>query len=1249
MTVQTSRGRMHAAFVLMVTGLILGSSLSSVEARPVPKGGKGQQPSPQRFVRQQNTYSAMRFFFTNRGVLFNNDNNAGLFWPRTGNDAYIFGSGVWFATKKIINGRRQKLAEIGYNPNSGAGWFSEGEYFPVNKEVNDGSTFDSKYISYVSPRYDRTSGKYIGGNDPSVPPPTYNWPLWDAPILDSGDQVRTLRQNYYFGDYISNVNERTIDALSKGERIAKPAILSQEDIVNIYSDFDVKQNPEYKPGRGYPFFLNIQEVIYSWSFGRYRDMIFLRHRITNAGEEDLLDCYIAPAFDPDLGEPGAGPAGNDHNAYMSELTIIPEHYTIAQRALDEADPGGKRFGGKLENLNMAYQFSEKEKGQNYGMIGFSFLESPAVSQNGEIQDNSIPGDDGLPRPQLGLTTMKKWTITNDPPTQDLRYDFVSSGARDNDTGPGDVRLLFSTGPFTLKPGKSAETVIGIGIARVSTTQDGPNLDSLIKLMVQAHNVFSRVTVDTLVDVQPDTTIITYRSTINHFDAPEPPKLPHLKAQGLDKAVLVTWDNESELSTDPQAEGLPFVGYELWRSTRSDLDSTIQPTGDNPVVRLGRWSLYDFKRDTVFIKNGGIAGFRYRRINNIPNEMPHSFLDVGDDNKDGTITGSEGLTNGVRYYYYLVAFDEYDSVNNIGPLTTAIVKDINFTSAVPTKPPFVNAPLNLSADMAAQSCLSNGGIDSIRLDVIDQGRFQALYTNDVISVKVQPRWYEVNFRQFPNLGFLWYYFDINDTRQGRALTYDDIYEPGGLVNPYGEFTGLLVHVPGSEGDSIWKKSFTSDNVSFAPNQTIDQTFRLIVDYNMHRVNEAYKLRSITTEGGVDGDLIRLSTRTLVKGGQRPDNLAAIDTSLTRPTFMGSLGENTYDITFGDPVDLNDIEFDTATKSDIVVTEIRDDEGNVFHPRVLPVKITSRSHCDAPLTPIRDGRVNDVEYVTNPAYYTDLIEQAPNFFPANTDPDSMLVPIAGKFAVDAWHFTYGDGSIPADAIRIENPRGTTTGAFYFPHDRGANTVNGKTLATVHRIRVAGAEIILNAPGISSVGETGDGTGARGEAVPDIKPGDKISVSFTGVAKNMPFPGQAFVIKTTKDSVDFKNAQLYVDTVLEQVQVVPNPYVVTHSGQTSTDNAKLYFTRLPPRATIEIYNVAGDLIKTLEHNAYVTGTNGNTELASNATMLEWNLLSEGRQRIGSQVLTARVIAKDEKGGVTGEVIKKFAVVVGGYRIVR
>jgi hypothetical protein len=1234
----------QAAMIIALVGAVLVAGTTSTNARPVPKGKGGDKAQPQRFIRQTNTFSNMSFYVTNRGVLFNRDNVAGLYWPRGSSDAYIFGGGVWFATKKVIAGRRQKLAEIGYNPNSGAGWFTEGEYFPAGQEVNDGSNFDSKYITYFSPRYDNITGRYIGGNNPAVPPPAYNWPIWDAPREDDSTAARELRKNYYFGDYISNVNDRNAEALVSplpGGRTPAPAILSQEDIVSIYSDWDVQQNPEYKPNRGYPFFLNIQEVIYSWSFGRYRDMIFIRHNIKNAGKDTLFDCYVAPAFDPDLGPDGATSARNDRNAYMSIPTMRGEDTNTAKAALRTADYDG-RFGGKLENLNMAYQFSEREAGRNYGMIGFAFLESPRVNANGEIIQNNEAGF--LDASELGLTTFKKWTINNDPPTQDLRYDFVSAGTRDPDTGPGDVRLLFSTGPFTLPPGKAAETVVGIGIAHVSTTADQPNLDSLIKLMAQAHRVFS--TVDSFfvgVDTTQEPDVDVYQKFTTHFEAPKPPDLPELTAQGLDRAVLLTWKPDS--SIDERANGLPFMGYELWRSTRSDLDSSIRPDGKNPVIRLGKWSLYDLRQDTLYDEENRFAGFRYRRINSVPNEIPYSFLDVGDDNQDGVISGDEGLLNGVRYHYYLVAFDEYDSVNNIGPLYTAVVKDANFVSAVPQKPPFVNTTLNLAA-VLTENCLANKGVDTIRLDVTDEGRFQSLYVNDVINVEIQPRWVELVSPLYATR--LDYYFDITDTRGNLRLTYDELYDPNAtpVVNPYGEFTGLTARVPGGL-DSTWRRRFTSDQSTFAPNQQVDQTFRLLVDYNMKRLNEKYHIKSVRVEGA-DPGIVRLSVRSKKKGGKLPD-LTNLHIDSTRPIPMGSLGKATYEVTFGQPENLNEREYDVDLKEYRTITSF-EAEGVTFNPRPLPVTVRSVTHCNAQLKPIRDAYTNDVEKVVGPEFYLDSTEQNGNWFALYTDPDTMNVPIAGRFAMDAWHVVYDDGLTPSEGIQFAK----TTGAYYYPNDMEGNANSGKRIAAAHRLRLAGGEFILNASGALTPGKgiTGDDAPNHAPYGNDFGPGDKLIIEFGGLAENIPFPDTAFQIITTPSEVRFSNDALYTENVLNQIQVVPNPYIVTHSGQTSTDNAKLFFTRLPPRATIQVYNIAGDLIKTLEHDAYATTAPEDIENAERTgynSMLEWNLLSEGRQRIGSQVLTARIQAKNQAGAVIGEVIKKFAVVIGGYRIVR
>ncbi|MEP7234735.1 MAG: hypothetical protein ABI778_05510, partial [Ignavibacteriota bacterium] len=236
--------RLIAASLALV---LVGCAITESMARPITK--KGTSAAPLSFFRQRNGLSNIDFFFTNKGVLFNNDAVAGCNWPRGTANSYIFGGGLWFATKKNIAGKKRKLCELGYNPNSGAGWFTEGEI----GDPENGSNANSKYISYVGGRYSKTNGSYIGGVNSAVPPPYTHWPIWDTAAK------KTLNRNYYFGDYIASEADRAAfaaladanTALPNG-KVPKPAILSQEDIVNIYSDQDITANPEYKAGAGYP-------------------------------------------------------------------------------------------------------------------------------------------------------------------------------------------------------------------------------------------------------------------------------------------------------------------------------------------------------------------------------------------------------------------------------------------------------------------------------------------------------------------------------------------------------------------------------------------------------------------------------------------------------------------------------------------------------------------------------------------------------------------------------------------------------------------------------------------------------------------------------------------------------------------------------------------------------------------------------------------------------------------------------------
>jgi hypothetical protein len=390
------------------------------------------------------------------------------------------------------------LCELGYNPNSGTGWYTEGETSQFGLATGtDGANPDAKYISYVSPRYDKTVGKFIPGSSSVVPSPFYPWPVWDT------SSSKTFLRNYYFGDYLSDVTMRNIPSILTQEpqlgiigKTPTPAMVSQEDIVNLYSDADTANNPEFAPGTGYPFGLDIQEVIYSWGYGSYRDMIFVRYKIKNSSNDTLFDSWIAPAFDPDM-DAAVGGAANDAVSYVDDSLVKSYADPSMVSQLSEpyrSDPTKLNMGVAWRNL------FQPPNGQQYGWLGISFLESPVLDSRGNI----IPNDDSaalngygpnslFQTNQLGLVTFRDWIILNDPSTTDLRYDFVSNGEKDLWNGIyQDQRILMSTGPFTLPPGKSVETTVALTFAHVSDTSYKQNFGALLLLTQLAHQVFGEV-------------------------------------------------------------------------------------------------------------------------------------------------------------------------------------------------------------------------------------------------------------------------------------------------------------------------------------------------------------------------------------------------------------------------------------------------------------------------------------------------------------------------------------------------------------------------------------------------------------------------------------------------------------------------------------------------------------------------------------------------------------------------------------
>ena len=79
---------------------------------------------------------------------------------------------------------------------------------------------------------------------------------------------------------------------------------------------------------------------------------------------------------------------------------------------------------------------------------------------------------------------------------------------------------------------------------------------------------------------------------------------------------------------------------------------------------------------------------------------------------------------------------------------------------------------------------------------------------------------------------------------------------------------------------------------------------------------------------------------------------------------------------------------------------------------------------------------------------------------------------------------------------------------------------------------------------------------------------------------------------------NAEV-TESTLSNIKVVPNPYIVSAEWESQLGVRRIEFTNLPVSCTIQIYNVAGEKIKTLNHD-------------SGESTESWNLLSESEQEI-------------------------------------
>jgi len=103
------------------------------------------------------------------------------------------------------------------------------------------------------------------------------------------------------------------------------------------------------------------------------------------------------------------------------------------------------------------------------------------------------------------------------------------------------------------------------------------------------------------------------------------------------------------------------------------------------------------------------------------------------------------------------------------------------------------------------------------------------------------------------------------------------------------------------------------------------------------------------------------------------------------------------------------------------------------------------------------------------------------------------------------------------------------------------------------------------------------------------------------------------------------------LDIINVYPNPYLAHNIEERTLHQEHVKFINLPEKCTIRIFNLAGDLIQTIEHD-------------SPQPTHEWDLRNENFLPVASGLYIAHI----EVPGVGSKVLK-LAVVFGQQRLVR
>ena len=454
--------------------------------------------------------------------------HSGLAWP-AGNASYtIYASGVWLAGK--VGGEiRTAVAEYGPEYTSGP-WGSDG--------TNPADVLYKVNISDL--------------DNPAGNADFANWPVAQgAPWVDvDGDGVYTPMPG----------------------GVDHPDFIGDQVIYYVMNDGVATDHSIFNTD---PLGVEVRMTI--WGYDRldaFGDMMFVKAQIYNMGGNDIADAYLGLWSDPDLGNAADDFVGCDldlslgfcyndgaDNTFGYRAPAVG--YDFFQAAFPTGDPADQQFCfGELKSGYVSLPMSSFVKYINSDDVYTDPNDAPEAY-------NYMSGykRDGTPFINSATGEATKFVHPDDP---NLNVDGTDNIWVDGDDNPADDRrFLMNVGPFNFNSGDSAEVVFGILHAQGNSALGSVSL-------LKFNDKYAQSAYDA------------------NFDLPSPPPAPIVSVNRTAGEIILEWEDNAEAYSAYVVGNNSYYNFEGYNVYQHE---TEFGAGTTEIV-----ATYDLKNGVTTIKD-----------------------------------------------------------------------------------------------------------------------------------------------------------------------------------------------------------------------------------------------------------------------------------------------------------------------------------------------------------------------------------------------------------------------------------------------------------------------------------------------------------------------------------------------------------------------------------------------------------------------------------------------------------------------